>query len=211
MTSTSSSAASGGRCNDPDCPCFAVSCARLSMRHPRVEHRDGPSTCLLYTSDAQCHTIWEGTENILAIDVRRAIRGEQAHLALGSRIDRALDAAAGQRVLASSVDVVAQTRRDAWAAIDVLAAAPEDLALLQSRRLAELLADTAEAALLVEEAAWSLDHHGDARKAAVARRFVTRKLADPPLRGLLNDDRTVLDQFEPLVRYGPIEPDALVA
>jgi hypothetical protein len=38
-----------------------------------------------------------------------------------------------------------------------------------------------------------------------------RKLADLPLRGLLNDDRTVLDQFEPLVRYGKIEPGALVA
>ncbi len=161
--------------------------------------------------DAQCHTIWEGTENILAIDVRRAIRGERAHLALGSRIDRALDAAAGHRVLSSSVDVIARTRKDAWEAIDVLGAAPEDLALLQSRRMAELLADTTEAALLVEEAAWSLDHAGDGRKAAVARRFVTRRLAEQPLRGLLNEDRIVLDQFEPLVRYGPIDPDALVA
>jgi hypothetical protein len=161
--------------------------------------------------DAQCHTIWEGTENILSIDVRRAIRGEQAHIALGNRIDRALDSSAGHRVLSSSVDVIARIRKDAWKAIDVLASAPEDLALLQSRRLAELLADTAEAALLVEEAAWSLEHAGDARKAAVARRFVTRRLADQRLRGLLNEDRIVLDQFEPLVRYGSIEPGALAA
>ena len=77
--------------------------------------------------------------------------------------------------------------------------------------MAELLADTAEAALLVEEAAWSLEHAGDARKAAVARRFVTRRLADQRLRGLLNEDRIVLDQFEPLVRYGSIEPGALAA
>jgi hypothetical protein len=98
-----------------------------------------------------------------------------------------------------------------WRAIDRLGVASEDMALLQARRLAELLADTTEAALLVEEASWLLDHSGDGRKAAIARRFVTRRLADRPLRGLLDDDRTVLDQFEPLVRYGPIDPDMLAA
>jgi acyl-CoA dehydrogenase len=160
--------------------------------------------------DAQCHTIWEGTENILAIDVRRAIRGDQAHLALGGRIDRALEGTGCHRALAKSKDVVFRTRRAAWEAVSVLAEAPEDLALLQSRRLAELLADTAEAALLLEEAGRALER-GDGRKAAVARRFVVRRLAERPLRGVLDDDRTVLDQFEPLVRYGAIDPDALAA
>ncbi len=32
--------------------------------------------------DAQCHTIWEGTENILSLDVRRAMRQDGAHEAL---------------------------------------------------------------------------------------------------------------------------------
>ncbi|MGH9047306.1 MAG: acyl-CoA dehydrogenase family protein, partial [Acidimicrobiales bacterium] len=161
--------------------------------------------------DAQCHTIWEGTENILAIDVRRSIRGEQAHLALAKRIDRALEAGSGHRSLDAARDIVATTRRGAWEVIDAMADAPEDEALLKSRRLAELLADTSEAALLLEEAAWSLDHDGDARKAAIARRFVSRRLADAPLRGLLVDDRTVLDHFEPLIRYGAIDPGALAA
>jgi len=56
--------------------------------------------------DAQCHTIWEGTENILSIDVRRAIRGEQAHLALAARVERALDGAAHHKVLAGALDAV---------------------------------------------------------------------------------------------------------
>jgi acyl-CoA dehydrogenase len=161
--------------------------------------------------DAQCHTIWEGTENILAIDVRRAIRGEQAHVALASRIDRALDAASQQPLVARAVDAVADTRSELWRAIDVLGSAPEDIALLQARRAAELLADTAEAALLLEEAAYSLAHDNDARKAAVARRFVNRRLAQPPLRGLLDQDRTVLDHFEELVRYGALDPAVLAA
>ena len=51
----------------------------------------------------------------------------------------------------------------------------------------------------------SLDRNGDARKAAVARRFVSRRLATPALRGITDPDRSVLDLFEPLVRYGSID------
>jgi alkylation response protein AidB-like acyl-CoA dehydrogenase len=161
--------------------------------------------------DAQCHTIWEGTENILCIDVGRAMRGEQAHVALFARIEQALDAAGGHKVLASTVDAVAASLADARTAADYLAGAPDDMALLHGRRLAELLADTTEGALLAEEAAWALGRDGDARKSAVARRFASRRLAAPPVRGITDPDRTVLDLFEPLVRYGPVEESDLAA
>jgi acyl-CoA dehydrogenase len=161
--------------------------------------------------DAQCHTIWEGTENILCIDVRRAMRGEQAHLALFRRMEQALDSAVGHKVLGTAVDTVAGALADARAAATYLEGAADDLALLQSRRFAELLADAAEGALLVEQGAWALDHDGDARKAAVARRFASRHLASAPLRGITDPDRMVLDLFEPLVRYGPVEDADLAA
>jgi alkylation response protein AidB-like acyl-CoA dehydrogenase len=161
--------------------------------------------------DAQCHTIWEGTENILSIDVRRAIRGERAHLVLAARVERALDTATPHKVLAGAVDVVAKTLADATRAIDHVMALPDDLSLLHSRRLSELLADLAEGALLVEEAAWSLERDGDARKAAVARLFVTRRLGTEEVRGLMSEDRTMLDHFAALTRYGPLEASDLVA
>ncbi len=161
--------------------------------------------------DAQCHTIWEGTENILCIDVRRAMRGEQAHLALFTRMAEALDAGAGHKVLASTVDTVAAALADARTAATYLEGAPDEIALLQSRRFAELLADASEGALLVEQAAWALDHDGDARKTAVARRFASRHLATPAIRGITDPDRTVLDLFEPLVRYGKIGDSDLAA
>lgn len=100
---------------------------------------------------------------------------------------------------------------DSKSAISYLEGADDDVALLQSRRLAELLADMAEGALLVEEAAWDLDRNGDARKAAVARRFATRRLTVPAARGITDPDRSVLDLFEPLVRYGRVEESDLVA
>ena len=161
--------------------------------------------------DAQCHTIWEGTENILCIDVRRAMKGEHAHEALLDRLEQSLERAGGHKVLATALDTVAGAVADTRAAVAYLDQAPDDIALLQSRRLAELLADTAQGALLLEEAAWQLDHGGDARKAAVARRFVTRRLSSPPGRGITEPDRSVIDLFEPLVRYGPVEESDLAA
>ncbi|HXQ62722.1 MAG TPA: acyl-CoA dehydrogenase family protein [Acidimicrobiales bacterium] len=161
--------------------------------------------------DAQCHTIWEGTENILCIDVRRAMRGEQAHRALFARMEQALDGAIVHKVLATTIDTVAVALADVRAAAAHLETVPDDMALLHSRRFAELLADASEGALLVEQAAWALDHGGDARKAAIARRFASRHLDTPPLRGITDPDRMVLDLFEPLVRYGPIEDSDLAA
>ena len=161
--------------------------------------------------DAQCHTIWEGTENILCIDVRRAMKSERAHVALLDRLGQSLERAGGHKVLASALDTVAAAVTDTRAAIAYLDGAPDDIALLQSRRLAELLADTAQGALLLEEAAWSLEHGGDARKAAVARRFATRRLASPPGRGITDPDRSVIDLYEPIVRYGPVEEGDLAA
>jgi len=103
--------------------------------------------------DAQCHTIWEGTENILCIDVRRAMRAEHAHIALLGRVEQALETGSGHKVLGRALDTVAASLADTRLAISYLEGAPDDIALLQSRRFAELLADTVEGALLVEEAA----------------------------------------------------------
>ncbi|MGH9171449.1 MAG: acyl-CoA dehydrogenase family protein [Acidimicrobiales bacterium] len=166
--------------------------------------------------DAQCHTIWEGTENICCIDVRRAMRADAAHEAVLQRVDRALEVAGGAAGLAKgaldeAVATVAGARVDLAAASQYLLGAPEDMALLQLRRLSYLMADTLEAALVCEEAAWSLERDGDARKAAIARRFAGRKLGAKPLRGITDPDRTAIDLFEPIVRYGAIEPADVMA
>ncbi len=157
--------------------------------------------------DAQCHTIWEGTENILCLDVRRAMLAENAHVALLARVERALDGAT-QPVLGPIVDAVAGTLAEARLAIDHLSAASNELQLLHSRRFANLLADLVEGALLLDEATYCLDRDGDARKAVVAGRFARSHLAPPRVRGILDDDRTVLDQFDEIVRYGHVDPAA---
>jgi alkylation response protein AidB-like acyl-CoA dehydrogenase len=156
--------------------------------------------------DAQCHPIWEGTENIICLDVRRAMRSEAAHEALLARVERSLDGAGPHPALARPAEAVAATLKDSREAIAYLETSADDLQLLHARRLADLLGDLSEGALLLDEAAWSLERDGDARKAVIAGRFARRRLETQPVRGITDDDRTALDLFEPLIRYGRIEP-----
>ena len=158
--------------------------------------------------DAQCHTIWEGTENICCLDVRRAMRNDAAHEALLARVERSLDGADTSAALAPALDAVAGTLSDTKDALSFYESADTDVQLLHAKRLTHLLADLVEGALLLDEATWQLARDGDARKAVVARRFA-RRLAPSRARGILDDDRTVLELFEPIVRYGPIEPSAV--
>jgi alkylation response protein AidB-like acyl-CoA dehydrogenase len=158
--------------------------------------------------DAQCHTIWEGTENIICLDVLRSMTKEHADEALFARVEKALGGAEhpALRDAATSVGRAVDDVREAIAWLD---RAPQDLRLLQARRLANFMADVAQAALLVEEAVWELANKGSARKAIVARRFIATRLASQPLRGITSEDRTVLDFFEPIIRYQPVSPAEL--
>jgi acyl-CoA dehydrogenase len=159
--------------------------------------------------DAQCHTIWEGTENIISLDVLRSIAKEQAHDALLGRVDEAL-AKAEHPALASVRGAVEGARSEAVEALGVMASLPRELQLLHARRLAGLLADLTQAALLTEEAAEELAKDGSARKAAVAHLFAREHLAERRLRGI-SGDRSVLDLFAPVTRHEPLEASALAA
>ncbi|MEE8347424.1 MAG: acyl-CoA dehydrogenase family protein, partial [Dehalococcoidia bacterium] len=159
--------------------------------------------------DAQCHTIWEGTENIISLDVLRAIAKEHAHDALLGRVDEAL-AKAGDPALATVRGAVEGTRAEAVDALGVMVSLPQEMQLLHARRLAGLLADLTQAALLMEQAADDLAKDGSARKAAVAQLFVREHLIERRMRGI-SGDRSVLELFGAVTRHEPLEASALAA
>ena len=160
--------------------------------------------------DAQCHTIWEGTENIICLDVLRAIGKESAHDALLNRVDAAL-AAVSHASLSAMKDAVAQARREAQEIIAFTARAEDDVRQLNARRVTAALSDLVQAALLLEAAERDLESSGDARKAAVARFFIRERLGGTgALRGI-SDDRSALDLFDAVTRYQPLEPAQLPA
>jgi alkylation response protein AidB-like acyl-CoA dehydrogenase len=157
--------------------------------------------------DAQCHTIWEGTENIICLDILRAMAKESAHDALLNRVDSALESVSHPS-LATLKDTVAQARREAQEIIGFIDRAEDDVRQLNSRRVTAALSDLAQAALLLEAAQIELDKHGDARKAAVARFFIRERLGGMALRGI-SGDRSPLDLFDAVTRYEALDADRL--
>src|SRR5581483_8723386 len=159
--------------------------------------------------DAQCHPIWEGTENIICLDVLRSMQKEHADEPLFARIERAL-AGTEHPSLSGAVTQVGRAADEVRDAVAYLERAPQEVRLLQARRLTDYMADVMQAALLIEEAQWELAYKDSARKAVVARRFVQKRLASQPVRGITSGDTLVLDYFDPVVRYQPIAKDAIV-
>jgi acyl-CoA dehydrogenase len=154
--------------------------------------------------DAQCHTIWEGTENIISLDVMRALRDEQVVKMLFGSIEARLSVSAP--TLEAARGTVAGALSELREALQFLSRAERDLAQLRARSFTAYLADVAQAALLLEEAQWELENRASARKAVVAELFIRSHLAHRPLRGITSSERVALDLFEPLTRYGEIEP-----
>jgi acyl-CoA dehydrogenase len=162
--------------------------------------------------DAQCHTIWEGTENIICLDVRRAATREGAHVHLFERLEKCLEVSgADAPVLKDARSTIASAQQDARKAVDLVLSAPKDVAQLHTRRLARALADVSQASFLFEEAAWEFTNKGSARKAALVQLFVDTRLRPRRLWGIESDNRICLDLFEPIVKYEPISEDQVLA
>jgi alkylation response protein AidB-like acyl-CoA dehydrogenase len=133
--------------------------------------------------DAQVNPIWEGGDNILCLDVRRAMLKERAHLPFLDHL----------RTLATS-DLVRTRIDDLTKAIEAWSALEHPAAEARLYPLAQFMADVYAAALLEDQATWGLD---DGRKALVARLYAEAHLVDPgPLRGL---DRPADDPFDELL------------
>ena len=164
--------------------------------------------------DAQVLPIWEGTENILSLDVLRALEREAAHEPLLETIDERLNAV-DHPALAESVETTREAYVELSTAIGHLAGADGDYAQLSAKRFAHFVFDVFTAALLLEEAQDELEGEGasdgpDARTALVARRFVDRELREHEARAIASGDRFAIEQFEAIVRYERVEPDELL-
>ena len=147
--------------------------------------------------DAQINTLWEGPDNILCLDVRRAIQREGADAAFLERLREAVSNA-GEAVPAART--VADRVEDLAAAIDAWKSLEGDLAEARLYPLAQFMAEVYAAALLCEQAEWELREFGDDRKSLVASLYVERYLKDAgPLRGIDAPQSLALQRFEHLV------------
>lgn len=159
--------------------------------------------------DAMCHPIWEGTENIICLDVLRAMARDQADEALFSRVERAVGGAE-HPALSDTLSLLSSSIDELKEAIAYLQSAPEDVRLLNARRLTDFMADVTQAALLIEEATWELANKGSARKTLIARQFIESHLAVRPVRGITSGARIPLDWFGEIVCWKPVPTDARI-
>jgi acyl-CoA dehydrogenase len=146
--------------------------------------------------DAQVNPIWEGGDNILCLDIRRAMERDRAHLPFFDRLGEAVEhAPPGDDATAATVReriVHLREATDRWQALD---AATAEARLYP---LAQYMADVYAAALLLEQAGWERTELGTDRKALVARLYARTHLRDPgPLRGI-DGAAEELDRFEEL-------------
>lgn len=133
--------------------------------------------------DAQVNTVWEGPDNILCLDVRRAMVKQQAHLDLFARVEQALASASTSDP--ATVDLVARRAADLQRAVEVWGALDDTTGEARLFPLAQFMADVYTAALLVEQAGTEERGGGATRKALVARLYADAHLAEPsPLRGV---------------------------
>jgi acyl-CoA dehydrogenase len=159
--------------------------------------------------DAQVLPIWEGTENVLSLDVLRALDREAAHEPFAEVMQGHLDSIE-HPALAAPAETVEAEYHDLMSAMAEIAGQDEEYAQLSAKRLSHYIFDVFTGALLLSQAQDELDD-GNGRLALVASRFVERELDDHDARGITDGDRFALEYFEPIVQFEPVRPDNLSA
>jgi len=146
--------------------------------------------------DAQINTLWEGPDNILCLDVRRAIEKEQADVPFLGRLREAVTNA-GESVATATI---ARRVEDVATAIETWKKLDGETAEARLFPLAQFMAEVYTAALLAERAEWELREFGDDRKGLVTTLYVQRYLEDAgPLRGIDSERNLALERFDELV------------
>jgi alkylation response protein AidB-like acyl-CoA dehydrogenase len=165
---------------------------------------DWPNGRLL--RDVYVHAIWEGSGNIMALDVLRAL-GRGHGPAYFDEVERLSESAAsgpgGSAELARGLLAsLPSLQRD----VAQLAALDMDGAQLRVRRLEKRMAITYMSALLAQQAQEHEAETGSGRLAYLAARFAAR-LGGPLAEAAVADDQGWLADFDGITRGGPVAPE----
>ncbi len=148
--------------------------------------------------NAQVLSIWEGTTNVLSLDVLRAIEKSDAFGPFMAEIDELL-AGVTLADLGPAVARASEAARQVRAFLPVALAEGRDFQQAGARAFAYSLARLMAAALLLDDAQWNYQWDGDGRAIAVARRWCGR-----PLAPLMAADRQWRAQSKVLARDLPL-------
>ena len=128
--------------------------------------------------DAQVLPIWEGTTNVLSLDMLRASARDGAMEALLVELQRIVDRC-DSPVLGAAVATVRQAIASLRAAAAAIAGQPSEVVQSAARAIALSFYRTYAAALLCDHARLQAEGPDAARTAALARRYTERSLVEP--------------------------------
>ena len=151
--------------------------------------------------DVYVHAIWEGSGNIMALDLLRALN-KGCGPAYFDEIERLGETAYGGpagELGAALMTSAAAIRED----VAQLASLELEAAQLRMRRLEKRMAITYIGALLAAQAKEHAEQTGSGRLAYLAARFATR-LGGPAAEAAVGDDPAWLGDFEGIVRGGHV-------
>jgi hypothetical protein len=182
----------------------AVAGQAMNVRGGNAYIEEWPNARLL--RDSYLGAIWEGSTNVVALDVQRAILRDEALGALAAFVTSRLDAVATaaakpwvEVVRAALGDVAARTR--SWPAL------PAHDRERQARPVADRLYHALATSLLLAEGETLLQRTGNARKLLVAALYATKWLG----RDAEILPWSAVEQLDALVDWTPIAPSALAA
>ncbi len=161
---------------------------------------DWPDARLL--RDVSVHAIWEGSGNVIALDVLRALRRGAGPHFLGDLERRAEAAGAGGPASALATPLLSEVAHLAHT-LDRLGEADPIAQQLPIRRLARRMAILAVGARLAEQANRYAADTGSGRLAWVAARFVAR-LGGDPLTDTIAADTAWLVHADAILNGGPV-------
>jgi acyl-CoA dehydrogenase len=175
----------------------------MEVRGGNAYIEEWPNARLL--RDVHVQAIWEGTGNISALDVGRAIvrdgAGEALSADLRERLRRVRDSdvARAASLAGKALDRVAAVVAD-------LASRPAEEAEPLMKRLTRALAHVVCATLLVEDAEIQAQEDGNYRCLAQAARYL-RRYVFPSRHGLANEgSQLIRDHFDAIVDWTPALP-----
>lgn len=169
---------------------------------------DWPNARLM--RDVQVQAIWEGTGNISALDVARALRRDDGATVLLANLRERMRAQSDPDVKRAA-DFVVSCVDALESVLGEWAAGPADERDLRSRRIVRRLAHVVTSAILVEDAGVQAGEEGSYRCLAQSARYLRRYLF-PPAGSLATElDRLPLDAFDAIVDWTPALPAATAA
>lgn len=154
--------------------------------------------------DAQVLPIWEGTSNILSLDLLGTFERESAHETLRAHVETLLDSVEHPR-LERLAAVAREELEELSRALVTLADASTEYAQHEAKQLADYVFDVVTASLLLSNAQRELDASNDARNVVVAAWFVEQTLVDSRGRGIADGEALPLDYFDAVVRHAPLD------